>query len=237
MNDITKKLVAAAMTVGLMAAIATQKVSAGVTDSYGGNGCVPIYGGGVRCPRPGEIIIDKTVQNPSTGVFVDNLGPNDPKYRSEQIVPFHVTVRNPGDQSLDWVTVIDTLPSYVDFSSGPAGSSYDANTRKVTWTVNNLGAGDSQTFTINVRVQHEALLPKDRNVICPTNANPQPDNVVDVGTSNGQTDRDDAKFCIEKKLVVPNVPKAGPEEWLLTLMGLGASMKAGLVLRKKANNK
>ncbi|OGG27234.1 hypothetical protein A2960_00235 [Candidatus Gottesmanbacteria bacterium RIFCSPLOWO2_01_FULL_39_12b] len=198
-------------------------------------GCVPVYGGGVQCPRPGQVLIDKTVRNPSTGVYVDNLGPNDPRYRPEWIITFNIVVKNPGDETLDTVTVADTLPQYMDYMSltGATGN-YNSTTRTLTWTVSNLTGGSSQLFQLRGRIVHPSLLPADRNVICPIAGNPQPVNIVDSRASNGQTDHDESQFCIEKELVVPQVPKAGPEHWILSLVGIGTALTIGLYLRKKA---
>jgi uncharacterized repeat protein (TIGR01451 family) len=184
--------------------------------------CVPVYGGGVQCPQTGQVLINKTVQNPSSGIFVDNLGLNDPKYRPEWIVTFQVTVQNSGDQSLDTISVTDKLPQFVDFASGPG--SFDSNTKTLTFTVNNLAGGTSQTFEIKGRIVHPLLLPDGKSIICPVN-------VIDA-TTGSQTDHDESQFCIEKQMVVPAVPKAGPESWIL--LSLGASMLSGLYLRKKA---
>lgn len=185
-------------------------------------GCVPVYGGGVQCPRAGQVLINKSVKNPSTGVFVDNLGPADPKYRPLWIVTFRLVVNNSGDDSLDKVTVTDKLPSYIDFMSGPG--TYDAKNKTLTFDVNNLAGGTSQTFEIKAKVSN-VTLPTDKSMVCPVN-------VVDAAAGS-QTDHDESQFCIEKQMVVPAVPKAGPENWLLSITGFIASLKAGLILRKK----
>ena len=205
-----------------------------VTSVFAGSGCVPVYGGGVQCPRPGQILIDKTVRNPATGTFVDNLGPNDPKYRPQWIIRFNIMVRNPGEGTLDTITVIDTLPQYIDFMTGPTGSTYDSKTKTLAWTVTNLTGGNSQSFEVKGRIVHVALLPADRNLICPVPGNPQPVNIVEAKANDGQTDRDEAQFCIEKEFVVPTVPKAGPEHWLLSIAGIATALTSGLYLRKKS---
>ncbi len=207
-------------------------ISVGSVQASGG--CVPVYGGGVSCPKQGEVLIDKKVRNPATGFYVDNLGPNDPKYRPQQIVSFQISVKNPGESKIDKITVTDTLPKFLDFMSGPG--SYNAVTGKLTWEVDNLAGGDTQVFEVKGRVSHQAKLPVDKNVICPTNEFPQPINIVDVSASNGQTDRDEARYCIEKEVVVPVVPKAGPENWLISISGLITSLGIGLKLRKNKSS-
>lgn len=195
------------------------------TSAFAGAGCVPVYGGGVQCPRVGQVLINKTVRNPSTGVFVDNLGPADPKYRPLWTVTFRIIINNSGDQSLDKVTVTDKLPAYLDFMSGPG--TYDSKNRTLTFDVYNLSGGTSQSFEVKARVSSVAL-PSDKTVVCPVN-------VVDAVVGS-QTDHDESQFCIEKQLIVPTVPKAGPENWMLSIVGLIASLKAGLFLRRKSIN-
>lgn len=203
--------------------ISTKPVLAG-GDSYGQGGeCVPVYGGGVQCPRAGQVLIDKTVLNPSTGIFVDNLGPSDPKYRTQQEVAFRLVVKNSGDKNLETIEVKDTLPPYVVFMSGPG--SYDANSRVLTFTVNNLGGGASQTFEIKARTEHPAVFPADKNVVCPVN-------VADAQIGE-QKDHDEAQFCIEKKMEVPSQPKAGSE--VFSLVSLTGSLITGLYLKKKTS--
>lgn len=193
---------------------------------YGQNGCVPVYGGGVQCPRVGQALINKTVRNPSTGIFVDNLGPSDPKFRPSWLVNFRITVQNTGDQTLNNVKVTDTLPDFVDFTSGPG--SFDPNSKTLTFNVTNLTGGASRTFDVAARAVHAAVLPADKSIVCSVNT------VDAMVTDTNQTDRDSSQFCIEKEMTVPSVPTAGPREWLLTVAGLASSLTAGLYLRKKA---
>ena len=194
--------------------------------AYGQSGCVPVYGGGVQCPKVGQVLINKTVRNPSTGIFVDNLGPGDPKFRPEWLVAFHLTIQNTGDQTLNKVTVTDKLPDFVDFTSGPG--TFDSNTKTLTFDVFNLTGGTSQTFEIVVRAVHAAVLPANQSVVCPVNT------VDAVVVDTQQKDHDSSQFCIEKQVEVPSVPTAGPKEWVLSLVGFGTTLTVGLYLRKKA---
>ncbi len=186
-------------------------------------GCVPVYGGGVECPKAGQVLVDKKVRNPASGIYVDNLGLSDPKYLPEQVVIFQIIVKNSGDGSISNLKVTDTLPQFVDYMSGPGN--YDSATRKLSFNVANLGAGTSQTFEIKGRVVHQAALPEEKSTVCPVN-------VVDV-TVDSQTDHDESQFCVQKKIAVPTVPQAGPQDWLISLFGLGTIFTIGIYLRKK----
>lgn len=197
------------------------------TVTPGVGNCIPVYGGGVQCPRVGQVLINKTVRNPSTGIFVDNLGPADPKYRPEWLVNFKITVQNTGDQMLNDVKVTDKLPDFVDFTSGPG--TFDSNSETLTFDVLNLAGGTSQTFDVVVRTVHAAVLPVNQSVVCPVNT------VDAVVTDTNQTDHDTSQFCIEKQVNVPAVPSAGPREWAVTFAGFASALTAGLYLRKKAS--
>lgn len=76
-------------------------------------GCNSTYGH--PCPPSETITINKEVQNPKDGNFVDNLGMNDPKFGPSQNVNFRITITNTSNKDLSDVTVADTLPSYVTF--------------------------------------------------------------------------------------------------------------------------
>lgn len=191
-------------------------------------GCVPVYGGGVSCPRPGDVLLDKKVRNPSTGIYVDNLLPADPtRYRPGSIVYFQILVQNAGDETLSSVSITDTIPAYIDYSSitGSAENvSYDQSLRKLTFNVTNLAGGSKRYYTLNARVVHQSAL-QDNKSVCPVN-------VVEAVSSNQATDRDTSQFCIEKVFEVPVVPKAGPQDWLLVFSGLPAALYLGNKLRK-----
>lgn len=191
-------------------------------------GCVPVYGGGVSCPRPAEVLLNKTVRNPATGVYVDNILPTDnTNYLPGAIVPFHIKVQNSGDETLSLVTVTDSIPSFTDFSSIDAGaenSNYDSNTRKLTFTISNLAGNSSRTLTLNLRVISEAALPANKTLVCPIN-------IVDAVSSNNGTDHDESQFCVQRGIEVPQVPKAGPENWIIVFGGLASAFIVGKKLR------
>src|SRR3989338_8635645 len=191
----------------------------GGTTVYGGE---PVYGGGVIVSRPGELFIDKMVLNPATNVFVDHLGPTDPKYRPLQIITFEIRVENSGEETLSEVNVTDKLPDFVDYMSGPGTFNKDGKT--VNFTVENLEPGESETFNIKARASHQAVLPEEKNVICPVNE-------VEAETTDRQ-EEDKSQFCIEKEMEVPQVPEAGADPIILS--GLASALSLGYWLRKKS---
>lgn len=204
--------------------------------------CTPY--GGVGCPTE-NILINKMVQNPQTSVFVDNLGVNDPKYGPDATVFFQLTISNTGNTVLNKVTVKDIFPEFVTFNAG-AGN-YDANSKTLTFDLQDLKPGESRAFVITGKVASIDKLPQDKGIVCVTNQS--------FVSTNGKTSQDNARFCIQKPVlggkVVPVVPTetkggqkifpkpevtttppTGPEA--LALVALVPSALAGFVLRKKA---
>ena len=193
-------------------------ISVNGSPQYGGE---PVYGGGVISPREGDFLVDKAVKNPATDEFVDHLGPTDPKYRPLDIVVFQIKVNNPGTQDIAAIEAVDSLPEFIDFMTGPG--EFDPDSRKLTFTVEGLSAGETKEFEIKARVSHESLLPEEKSVLCPVN-------VVDASFAD-KTDHDESQFCLEKEMVIPQVPEAGTPGLILPL--LGSVFSAGLFLRKK----
>jgi uncharacterized repeat protein (TIGR01451 family) len=193
--------------------------------------CQPIYGGGTTCETT-ELVLDKTVQHPKTGVYVDNTGVNDPKYGPDGTVRFKLTVRNTGTTTFDKVTVTDTLPDYIAFTEG------DAKTH--TFTLDNLKPNESRTIDLSAKIVSTNALPNDKGITCVTNAA--------KATAGDQSASDTAQFCIEKNVLstkgglpvyptpsVTTTPPTGPEA--LALAGLVPSSVLGFFLRRKTSVK
>jgi uncharacterized repeat protein (TIGR01451 family) len=199
--------------------------------------CQPIYGGGQTCVQVGNVVINKTVQNPQTAAFVDNLNINDPKFAPASSVKFNITVTNTGSSAIAKTTVKDTLPQFVNFVSG--SGSFDSNTKVLTFDVENLAAGESRTFTIAAKVTDSGQLPADQGITCVVNQ-------ALATSENGQQSSDNSQFCIQKPVLgetkgglkvfpapaVTTTPSTGPE--MLPLIGLIPSAVAGFFLRRKS---
>lgn len=198
--------------------------------------CQPIYGGGQSCVSSPNILVNKTVRNPQTGQFVDNLGINDPKFGINQDVTFQITVSNTGNSTIDRTMVKDVFPSFVTFSSG-AGN-FDVSNRTLSFEVDNLSAGEQRTFTIVGKTQDSGT-----GVTCVVNQ------AIAQIMSTNETSQDNAQLCIEKGAVTTTVttkggipvlqappmkttPPTGPE--MLPLVGLLPTGALGWLLRRKA---
>lgn len=205
--------------------------------TYGTQNCQPVYGGGQTCVTTEKIVLNKTVRNPQTGSYVDNLTLNDPRYFGGQSVNFQLTITNSGNDNLSEVLVSDTFPNYMKKISGPG--SYDSKTNTISFKVLNLAAGESRTFTVTGNLVDSSKLPLNQGVTCLVNQA--------EAQSNGQDSHDNSQFCVEKQAPVttkgglpvmqaPNMtqtPSTGPE--MLPLFGLIPGAGFGFWLRRKAS--
>lgn len=228
-----KKLLLSISFITFLAFAGTAFADTGVYGGYGAP-CQPIYGGGETCVSNANISINKTVQNPTTKAYVDNLSlSNDPKYSPNQKVEFKLTISNTGDKTLDEVKVIDTFPSFLAFSNG-AGT-YDNKTKQLTFKIFNLKPNESKTYNVEAKVT--ANLPTDQAVNCVVNQ------AQAISGSNQSSDI--AQVCIEKVVAttkgglpvmsppsMTQTPATGPE--MLSLLAMIPTALAGFYLRKRS---
>lgn len=199
--------------------------------------CQPIYGGGQTCITTGNILVNKMVQNPQTKQFVDNLTINDPHFAPGDIVAFKVFLRNTGGTTVLQTKIIDSIPPFTNFVSGPG--SFDQTSRNLTFTVDNLQPGENREVgTIQVQVVDSKGLSDGVNC--------EPKNLAFATSNTGQTSQDTSSFCIEKILTkgglpvfppskITTTPPTGPE--LIPLIGLLPAGLSGWFLRKKSDIK
>jgi uncharacterized repeat protein (TIGR01451 family) len=162
-----------------------------------------------------EISIDKKVKNPNTDDWVDNLLSSDYQFVPTQEVQFKITVRNAGNRALDDVKYKDILPDYVSHVAGDLEDTFD------------LDIDQEKVFELKAQVKGEDDLPNDQNLICVVN---KAEAWIDE-----DTDSDTAQICIrqEGEILGATLPKAGPEDNLILLLGSGIFALAGWALFKK----
>lgn len=231
--------ITAAIILGLSLFVASNAIAF----ADGTTNCQPIYGGGQSCVTSGNIVINKTVQNPQNGQFVDNLSVNDPRFAPGSTVTFDLTITNNGGSQIDSVTVKDVFPQFVTFQSGPGN--FDSNANTLTFTLSNLKANESRTTTIQGKIADTSAF--STNVVCVVNQS--------IATANNMTSQDNSQFCIEKNAPQPTIvsqptmtkgglpifpspivtktPPTGPES--VALLGMIPTGIAGLLLRKKSS--
>ncbi|HCM82130.1 TPA: hypothetical protein DIS60_02090 [Patescibacteria group bacterium] len=178
-------------------------------DSYGS------YGGG---GTPSDLVINKEVKNPISNVYVENLGSMDPTFSPGATVSFRLVIKNGSGETMDPVTVVDNLPSYLTFISANVASSYDKGLNKVIFTLENMIAGESRTIELVVKVAPRSSFPADRSLFCVSNYS----KVTSPARPNG--DEDTAELCLATG--PGNLPVAGVNEVFamipfLSLGGIG----------------
>lgn len=205
------------------------------TGKVSASGCTPLYGGGVTCPRRGEILIDKQVRRADKDIFVDNLTEFDTKYSAEQEVVFRILVKNTGDDTIDEIQVKDIMPDFVAFVSGPG--SFDKNESKngtLTFYINNLAPSETREYWIYGKVFAANDLPE--NLICKLQ------NRAQARASGDRFDEDVAELCVEKAGVtkggvpIKEIPVTGPAGVITSVVSLSSILGIGLVLRRKAQD-
>jgi len=201
--------------------------------------CQPIYGGGQSCVTTNNIVLDKKVQNPETNVMVDNLSINDPKYQPESIVTFQISVTNSSNKTISNINVKDIFPQFIEFNSGIGN--FDANTRTLSFGVQDLMPNETRVFTIEGKVVNTELISINQGtVICVVNQ-------TNATSDNNNFSQDNSQFCIEKGTIeteivvkggfpilspvpVTTSPSTGAES--LVLFSLLPTGIAGFILRK-----
>jgi uncharacterized repeat protein (TIGR01451 family) len=176
--------------------------------------------------------VGKVVSNgTSTSLeYVDNLGINDPRFNAGNSVYFQLKVKNTSSTTENNITVVDTIPSYIDPVSGPG--SYNADTRQITFTIDSLQPNEEKTFTVQTQVKPQAQLNSINDGDCEVNKA-----FVSV---NNASDEDSAQFCVAKTTPtvtgVTQVPSTGAED-LPILVASFSALAAGIFLKKKARFK
>lgn len=178
------------LAIGYLLLVAAPKAFADVS-------CQPIYGGGQSCITTNNIVVNKTVLNPQTNRFVDNLNINDPRYQPGFVATFQISVTNTGNNNVSQIDVRDVLPQFVSFGSG-AGT-FDANSNTLSFSLANLAPNETRTFGVTGRIfSSDQISAAPGSVVCVVNQAVTMVNGANVA-------QDNAQFCIEKPLAVTPV--------------------------------
>jgi len=184
-------------------------------DSYGS------YGGG---GTPTDLTINKVVKNPISNVYVENLGSTDPTFSPGSIVTFRLVIKNGSGETMNPVTVTDQLPDYLSFVSANVPSSTNKGGNSVTFTLDNMIAGESRTIELTVKIAQKSSFLENRSMFCVSNYS----KVTAPARPNG--DDDTAELCITTG--PGNLPVAGANDVvaLIPFLSLGG---IGIALLKK----
>lgn len=170
-----------------------------------------------------QIIVDKQVKPDRWNDWKDNLSADAYLFQSDDRVDFKVRVKNTGEDDLDNVEVIDYLPDYVDYVSGPGGATRDGN--QVKWNAGHFNPGEEKEYTLQVEIVESNLLEGKGN-FCVVNR-------VRVEAESDESDEDTSEFCIEGtegKVLGVKLPETGASLALgmiasLTVAGAGTFIK------------
>lgn len=179
--------------------------------------CETQYGGGEVCVKTGQLQIDKEVLDPQNQKFVDNLGITSWKFTSGDEITFKLRIKNVGDATFDKVEVTDTLPDFLERTSG------DLN-----FEIKDLTPGETEEREFKTRVVSADKFPADKSVVCVVNAA--------EARSGDERDRDTAQVCLEKKVLgIAKLPKVGPENSTWVILGSIILGLLGLAFINKSN--
>ncbi len=176
----------------------------------------------VTVPGPNlQLAINKLVQDPRNGQFVDGLSSSNFAFLPGHTILFRLEVKNNGQQDLNNIQVKDVLPGQLEFVSGPG--SFDKGTRTISFTIDSLKVGETKSFDIKAKVSGGA-----EAGVCVTNfAEARKDSLVS---------QDTAVICIQKKVLgaVTQLPVTGVDLVTLTLSGSTLMFLTSLYLLRKA---
>lgn len=171
-------------------------------------------------PQPtSQISMNKLVQNPSTGQFVDNLNSTEFKFLPKQEVLFRLEVKNNGQTDLNNIQVKDRLPDFLDFISGPG--TFDEASKTLNFNIDKLSPGESKVFDLKASVKTI-----DMGSICVTNfAEAKVNNLIA---------QDTAVICIEKKVLgeVTKLPVTGPSSLLIIIFSISLFLTSTYLNKK-----
>lgn len=175
----------------------------------------------VQTPSPNsQININKLVQDPRNGNFVENLNSNEFLFGVNQEIDFRLDVRNTGQTDLNNIAVSDTLPAQLAFLSGPGAFSDSTNT--LNFSVDKLSPGETKTFVVKSKVRTTF-----EGNVCVTN--------FSQASVNNLVSQDTAVVCLGKAILpsLRELPKTGVSSVALYLSTslLFASLAIGFAKR------
>lgn len=145
--------------------------------------CPPIFGGGDPCVVHPNLTIDKKIEDPLSGQFLDALTYTISDQSEAENLVFRITVKNTSNNALSNISLTDTLPSVFTYISG--NGKYDPVKKTFTNTINKLEKNQSKEYTLRVTINPEVL---EKASACSINQA--------VITQNNKKGSDYVKTCI-----------------------------------------
>lgn len=181
--------------------------------------CTNQYGAAVACP-PVDLTVNKQVKHPTSGVFVENILSTDTPYSPGSEVLYRLVVRNASGETMNPITVTDSLPAELTFVAGPGTYSTPGKPGgTLTFTLENVIAGEMRTVEVLVKV--EPTTPTKCDIVNTAR-------VTSPARPNG--DDDTVSICVSR--AAPTLPVAGFDDILLVLPFVGTALGGLAILRK-----
>jgi len=156
--------------------------------------CQTVYGGGTNCSATGSLSINKTVKNPKTNSYSNNLFQDVYIFGTSENVTFKLTLTNTTTRNIGNIHILDTLPTNLDYVS--SDGTFNNTNRTITLSVSNLAAKASADYIVKAKVNTQPL-PGNLSVAC------LPNTVQAQTTSffffNHTQSQDTSIFCITNK--------------------------------------
>ena len=209
--------------ISLLSGLACVACLASVAPSAYADVCTTQYGGETTC-QPSDLTVNKQVRNGNTNVFVENLSASDPTFSPGSDVLYRHIIKNSSGETFNPVNVKDVFPRYLTFVSGPG--TYDKNTNTLTFSLENLIAGETRTVDLMARVVNTDYF-NGKSFVCVTN-------YAEVKALN-RADSDTAQICLQNNVLgVTTLPVAGYNDLILLLPFAGLGIAGFALLKKKS---
>ena len=200
--------------------------------------CPLIFGGGETCGASQNFAVDVSVLNPKTNQMAQGLNLEDGAYPINSLITFRIIIKNQGKNNLSNITVVNTLPKSVTFSTGHG--SYDAASHTLTVLQNTLSPSESKTVVVQGIVSPSQDVFQQNPTACFA--------YRVIASQERETSQDTTTFCVENKpaqtrlpvaqqgktvfpaVYAPRTPSTGPLPLALLLLPLAG----GIILRKIA---
>lgn len=163
--------------------------------------CFELFNGGNSCETSEVLTIDKSIQNPQNGQFVDLLEPDQTTIRPENTVIFRISVTNTGDNTLENIAITDQFSNALTFTTSQQGT-HSAENNTLTYTIGSLPEGETVSFDVQTRIKPSGdLQAVAGGPVCLTN-------IATVQTGDERAS-DNVQFCIVTDASAPTLLPSG----------------------------
>lgn len=152
--------------------------------------CLNLYNGGISCSQSDLFDVEKTVQNPKDGTFVQILEPNQTRIQPGNTMIFRIVITNTSEKTLENIQITDQFSDTLRFTTSQKGT-FNESDNRLTYTIDSLPKGESETFDLQATIKPESELPSVTGPLCAIN--------VVSATQAKESESANVQFCIEKQ--------------------------------------